>query len=86
MVKVPKKTDVMSSGRVAVDAGIGAAIAGVTANILGAELGILVGGILGGAAIGGTTGQMVTVNAVQDAVTAMFVGGMGSTGDGGAVM
>jgi len=82
-MKVPTKDSVMSSGRTAVDAGIGGAITAIAANILGGELGVLVGGIVAGAAIGGDTGKMVTVNAVQDAVTAMFMGGMGDVGDGG---
>ena len=88
MVKVPGKSDVMSHGKVAVDAGIGAVITGVSANILGGPLGILVGSIVGGAAVGGDTGKMVTVNGVQDSITAMMLGGMGGVGEGegGAVM
>lgn len=86
MVKVPGKTEVMSHGKVAVDAGIGAVITGLAANVMGGPLGILVGGIVGGAAVGGDTGKMVTVNAVQDSITAMMIGGMGEVGEGGAVM
>lgn len=86
MVKVPGKTEVMSHGKVAVDAGIGAVITGISANILGGPLGILVGSIVGGAAVGGDTGKMVTVNGVQDSITAMMIGGMGEVGEGGAVM
>lgn len=86
MVKVPGKTDVMSHGKVAVDAGIGAVITGISANVLGGALGILVGSIVGGAAVGGDTGKMVTVNGVQDSITAMMLGGMGEVGEGGAVM
>lgn len=85
-MKIPSKGGVMASGKVAVDAGIGGAITALSANILGGELGVLLGGILGGAVIGGDTGKMVTVNAVQDAVTAMFMGGMGDVGAGGGVM
>jgi len=87
-MKVPTKGTMMSSGKTAVDAGIGGAITAISANILGGELGVLVGGIVAGAAIGGTHGEMVTVNAVQDAVQAMFMGGMGETGagSGGGVM
>lgn len=87
-MKVPTKGTVMSSGKTAVDAGIGGAIVAVAANILGGELGVLVGGILGGAAVGGSHGEMITVNAVQDAVQAMFMGGMGDVGGagGGGVM
>jgi hypothetical protein len=85
-MKIPSKSGVMASGRTAVDAGIGGAITAISANILGGELGVLLGGILGGAVIGGDTGKMVTVNAVQDAVTAMFMGGMGDVGSGGGVM
>lgn len=86
MVKVPGKTEVVSHGKVAVDAGIGAVITGVSANILGAPLGILIGSIVGGAAVGGETGKMVTVNGVQDSITAMMIGGVGDVGEGGAVM
>lgn len=82
MVKVPGKKEVMSHGKVAVDAGIGAVITGVAANILGGPLGVLVGSIVGGAAVGGSTGQMVTVNGVQDSITAMMMGGMGRVGEG----
>lgn len=85
-MKVPTKKSVTGSGRTAVDAGIGGAIVGVAGNILGGELGVLVGGILAGAVIGGDIGKMVTVNAVQDAVTAMMMGGMGEAGTGGQVM
>lgn len=85
-MKVPTKGSMMSSGKTAVDAGIGGAITAISANILGGELGVLLGGIIGGAVIGGDTGKMVTVNAVQDAVTAMFMGGMGDVGSGGGVM
>ena len=85
-MKVPTKGGIMASGKTAVDAGIGGAVTAIAANILGGELGVLVGGILGGAVIGGDTGKMVTVNAVQDAVTAMFMGGMGDVGSGGGVM
>ena len=85
-MKVPTKSGIMDSGRTAVDAGIGGAVTAISANILGGELGVLVGGIIGGAVIGGDTGKMVTVNAVQDAVTAMFMGGMGDVGSGGGVM
>lgn len=88
MVKVPKKTDVISHGKVAVDAGVGAVITGISANILGGTLGVLVGSIVGGAAVGGDVGKMVTVNGVQDSITALMMGGMGEvgTGAGGAVM
>lgn len=85
-MKVPTKGSMMESGKTAVDAGIGGAITAISANILGGELGVLLGGIVGGAVIGGDTGKMVTVNAVQDAVTAMFMGGMGDVGSGGGVM
>ena len=88
MVKVPGKSDVMSHGKVAVDAGIGAVITGISANILGGTLGVLLGSIVGGAAVGGDTGKMITVNGVQDSITAMMMGGMGAVGqgEGGAVM
>ena len=85
-MKVPTKGDVMTSGKTAVDAGIGGAITAISANMLGGELGVLLGGILGGAVVGGDTGKMITVNAVQDAITAMFMGGMGDVGTGGGVM
>lgn len=86
-MKVPTKGTIMSSGKTAVDAGIGGAITAVGANIFGGELGVLLGGIVAGAVIGGTHGEMVTVNAVQDAVQAMFMGGMGDVGaSGGGVM
>ena len=88
MVKVPGKSDVMSHGRVAVDAGIGAVITGISANILGGTLGVLLGSLVGGAAVGGDTGKMITVNGVQDSITAMMMGGMGAVGagEGGSVM
>lgn len=87
-MKVPTKGAVMSSGKTAVDAGIGGAIVGISANVLGGELGVLAGGILAGAVVGGAHGEMITVNAVQDAVTSMFMGGMGdvASGAGGGVM
>lgn len=85
-MKIPTKGTVMASGRTAVDAGIGGAITAISANILGGELGVLVGGIVAGAAIGGAHGEMITTNAVQDAVQAMFMGGMGDVGTGGGVM
>lgn len=86
MVKVPGKREVMSSGKDAVGAGIGAVIVGLAANMLGGPIGIIAGSIVGGAAVGGDVGRMVTVNGVQDGVTAMMMGGMGSVGEGGAVM
>lgn len=87
-MKIPNKGDVMSNGKVAVDAGIGAVITGISANILGGSLGVLVGSVLGGAVVGGDTGKMITVNGVQDSVTAMMMGGMGDVGSGagGSVM
>lgn len=85
-MKVPTKSDVMTSGKTAVEAGIGGAVTALSANMLGGEIGVLLGGILGGAVVGGDTGKMITVNAVQDAVTAMFMGGMGDVGSGGGVM
>ena len=85
-MRVPSKQNVMSSGRTAVDGAIGGAVAGLAANLFGGEIGVLLGGILAGAVVGGSHGEMITINATQDAVAAMMMGGMGDVGSGGAVM
>lgn len=85
-MKVPKQGDIVSSGKTAFDGAVGGALTGIGANMLGGEIGVIAGGILAGAIIGGTHGEIVTMNAVQDAVSAMMMGGMGDNGSGGSVM
>ena len=85
-MKIPNKGEVVSSGKTAFDGAIGGALTGIGANMLGGEIGVIAGGILAGAIVGGSHGEMITMNAVQDAVSAMMMGGMGDVGSGGQVM